>query len=140
MGKNALPMHVNSLHQINDTSDTIMNMPALRTDDSNDAIDLTLKAIVTLLLSLQRTLAKFAPVISFIIEQLQLTNKRSLVYSSEFGYFHQSFKTYLRIDILLLAMCLYVFVLFFLVYNSNLFGMPYFQVHYQHSAFTRNRA
>ena len=83
-GKNALPMHVNSLHQINDTSDTIMNMPALRTDVSNDAIDLTLKVIVTLLLSLQRGLAKFAPVISFIIEQLQLTNKRSLVYSSEF--------------------------------------------------------
>ena len=85
MGKNALPMHVNSLHQINNTSDTIMNMPALRTDVSKDAIDLTLKVIVTLLLSLQRSLAKFAPVISFIIiEQQQLTNKRSLVYSSEF--------------------------------------------------------
>ena len=85
MGKNALPMHVNLLHQINDTSDTIMNMPALRTDVSKDAIDLTLKVIVTLLLSLQRSLAKFAPVISFIIiEQQQLTNKRSLVYSSEF--------------------------------------------------------
>ena len=84
MGKNALPKHVNSLHQINDTSDNIMNMPALRTDISNDTIDLTLKVIVTLLLSLQRSLAKFARVISFIIKQLQLTNKRSLVYSSEF--------------------------------------------------------
>ena len=61
-----------------------MNMPALRTDVGSDAINLTLKVIVTLLLSLQRSLAKFAPVISFIIEQLQLTNKRSLVYSSEF--------------------------------------------------------
>ena len=84
MGKNAVPMHVNSLHQINDTSDTIMIMPALRTDVSNDTIDLTLKVIVTLLLSLQRSLAKFAPAISFIIEQLQSTNKRSLVYSSKF--------------------------------------------------------
>ena len=84
MGKNALPMHVNSLQQINDTFDNIMNMPALRTDVSNDAIDLTLKVIVTLLLSLQRSLAKFASVISFIIKQLQLTNKHSLVYSSEF--------------------------------------------------------
>ena len=84
MGKNVLPMHVNSLHQINDTSDTIMIMPALKTDVSNDAIDLRLNIIVTLLRSLQRSLAKFAPVISFTIEQLQLTNKRSLVYSSEF--------------------------------------------------------
>ena len=83
-GKNELPMHVNSLHQIDDTSDTIVNMPALRTDANNDAIDLTLRVTVTLLLSLQRSLGKLAPVISFIIEQLQLTNKRSLVYSSEF--------------------------------------------------------
>ena len=40
-GKNALLMHVNSLHQINDTCDPIMNMPALKTDVSNDAINLT---------------------------------------------------------------------------------------------------
>ena len=84
VGKNALPMHVNSLHQINDGCDTIINMPALKTDVSNDAIDLTLKAIITLLVSLQRSQANFAPVISFIIEQLQLTNKSSLVYFSEF--------------------------------------------------------
>ena len=50
MGKNALPMHVNSLHQINDTSDFIMIMPALKTVACNDAIDLRLKVIVTLLL------------------------------------------------------------------------------------------
>ena len=45
VGKNALPKHLNSLHQINDTSDIIMNMPALKTDVSNDAIDLSLKVI-----------------------------------------------------------------------------------------------
>ena len=84
VGKNALPMHVNSLHQINDTSDTIMIIPALRTDVSNDAIVLRLNITVTLLLSLQQSLAKFAPVVSFTIELLQLTNKRLLVYSSEF--------------------------------------------------------
>ena len=50
-----------------------MNMTALKTDVSYDAIALTLKLIVTLLLSLQRSRAKFASVISFIIEQLQLT-------------------------------------------------------------------
>ena len=92
VGKNALPMHVNSLHQINEVCDTIMNMPAFKTDVSNDAIDLTLKLIVTLLLSLQRSLTKFAPVISFVIEQLQLTTKRSLVYSSEFLIFASIFQ------------------------------------------------